>query len=115
MTCKSTSFKFYAGEDKRLTLELKTMIDECKEIYALVNTDEITVTLQASPADLVFTKLSTRVVIDSEPYGIIYIDLTAAETAQLVNGAIVIEVTRATKKKIFVVDGGIEKLLPSNC
>jgi hypothetical protein len=117
MSCKSESFQFYAGEDKTLELELKTMKGECKEIYALEATDEITVTLPARPDDLIFlnTGATPRVSIVSEPYGQIKIDLVAAETEQLFDGPIVIEVVRATKKKIFVVDGGVKKLTPNRC
>jgi len=113
MSCKSTSFQFYAGEDKTLELSLVTKNNGCSEIYPLVSTDIIQVTLVARPADLVFTQ--PRVTITSEPYGSIAIELTAAETLQLLSGAIIVEVTRASKKKIFVVDGGVEKLTISNC
>lgn len=118
MACKSTSFQFYAGEDKTLELQLIQKINDCSEIFPIVSaSDEIKVTLVARPDDLVFlnTGVSPRVTVTSEPYGTIKIDLTSAETAQLIDGAIVIELTRTGKKKIFVVDGGVQKLVPSNC
>jgi hypothetical protein len=117
MACKSQSFQFYANEDKTLELELKVSVNDCKEIYALESTDEIKVILPARPADLEFlnTGATPRVSITSEPYGQIKIDLVAAETSQLIDGAIVIEVVRASKRKIFVVDGGLKKLTPNNC
>ena len=118
MSCKSTSFQFYSGEDKSLELQLIQKINDCSEIFPIISaSDEIKVTLIARPTDLVFlnTGVGPRVSVTSEPYGTIKIDLLSAETSQLVNGAIVIELTRAGKKKIFVVDGGIEKLTPSNC
>lgn len=117
MSCKSTSFQFYAGEDKTLELSLVQKINDCSEIYPLASADEIKVTLVARPADLVFlnTGASPRITVTSWPYGTIAIDLTAAETLQLISGAIIVEVTRASKKKIFVVDGGVEKLTISNC
>jgi hypothetical protein len=117
MACKSESFQFYAGEDKTLELELKLSVNGCKEIYALQSSDEIKVILPARPDDLEFlnTGVSPRVSIVSEPYGQISIDLTSTETSQLIDGAIVIEVIRSAKKKIFVVDGGLKKLTPNNC
>lgn len=115
MSCKSTSFQFYAGEDKTLELALLQSVNGCTEIYPIQATDEIKVTLVARPADLVFSTTDARVVIVSEPYGSISIELTSSETAQLISGAIIVEVTRDSKKKIFVVDGGIEKLTVSNC
>jgi len=113
MACKSDSFQFYAGEDKTLEIQLKTSTNGCVEIYPLLNTDTITVKLPARPADLVF--IAPRVILVSEPYGQIKIELVGAETEQLIDGAIVIDVVRAGKKKVFVVDGGLKKLTPNNC
>ena len=117
MSCKSESFQFYAGEDKTLELELKVSKNGCNLIYALESTDEIKVILPARPDDLEFfnTGADPRVSVESEPYGQIKIDLTGSETSQLISGAIVVEVVRDSKKKIFVVDGGLKKLTPNNC
>jgi len=115
MTCGIASyFEFYPGSDDTLKINLKTKDSEgCVEIFALVSGDVLTVTLPTSTGFLELT--GVRVVVDSLPYGQIHIDLTAAETTDLVSGTIQIKIVRGTLTKYAFVRNGLLKLNLSDC
>lgn len=115
MSCFSQFFEFYAGEDKDLSMTLNTQdkTNDCREPFDLTGASQIQVEIPASPNNIIFNGSDVTVV--SPVKAEIKISLTASHTAQMINGAVVVTVTKDNKKKIFVANGAIRKQLISNC
>lgn len=115
MSCFAPFFKYYAGEDKDLSMTLNTLdeTNECREPFDLTGASQIQVEVPASPNNIIFN--GTDVTVISAVKAEIKISLTSAHTAMMINGAVVVTVTKDSKKKIFVANGIIKKLLISNC
>ena len=113
MSCFSQFFQFYAGEDKDLSMTLNVQKSDCHEPFDLTGASQIQVEIPASPNNIIFNGADVTVL--SAVKAEIKISLTSSHTSQMINGAIVVTVTKDNKKKIFVANGAIRKQLISNC
>jgi hypothetical protein len=117
MSCFSSYFEFYPGEDKELeiTLNEHDKLKNCKEPFDLTgvaNTD-IIVEVPATPSNIVFTGADVQIV--SAIKGEIKVPIASAYTTMMQNGPIKITVTKLLKKKIFVANGACKRLIIGNC
>lgn len=117
MSCYSRFFEFYSGEDKTLSLQVNVnnSATGCKEPLDLSSASEIEVELVASPDNIILKLSLLQVVVDSGPLGKIHVNLTAAQTAMMESGAIVVRVVIAGKTTVAVASPGVKKLEISNC
>jgi hypothetical protein len=77
---------------------------------------QVEIELPASPDNLFVDQgTSPQVVIDDAPLSKIHVDLTSVETSQMVDGAIIVRVTKQGKMSLAVVEGGSKKLTIPNC
>lgn len=114
MSC-SGIFEFYPEESRKLSLRLKERDqDGCIEPFSIPAGSEVTVTLPASPSNIVLDKTTTpAVVVDSEPLGHIHIDLTTAQLSQMVDGAIKVFIHDANK--VAIAASAVKKLKVPDC
>jgi hypothetical protein len=119
MSCVADTWEFYPGQTQKLEIQLKKRTGDCVEIYPLEATDKITVILptQTGTLDLDnFTPTAPPVVIDSEPYGKISIELSDAETNQLVSGSITVKIEKLDGTiKYALALNIISKINPADC
>jgi hypothetical protein len=117
MSCFSSYFEFYPGEDKDLeiTLNEHDKLKGCKEPFDLtgLSGSDIQVELPASPSNIVFSGAS--VVITNAVRAEIKISIASSQTLVMQSGPIKVTVTKSSKKKIFVANGACKRLILSNC
>jgi len=95
MSCFTDKWEFYQGETKTLRMQLMTYNKsiDCKEPFTISSdvAKKISVEVPASPANLTLTLLtSPAVLVVSEPLGIIEINLTPTQTAEMICGTVIV-------------------------
>jgi hypothetical protein len=115
MSCFSSYFEFYPGEDKDLEIVVNEhdKIKNCKEPFDLTGASSITVEVPATPSNIVFS--GAQVVVVNAVKGQIKVEVSAANTTIMQNGPIVVKVVKNSKTKIFVASGACKRLILSNC
>jgi hypothetical protein len=115
MSCFSSYFEFYPGEDKDLEVVVSEhdKIKNCKEPFDLTGASSITVEVPATPSNIVFS--GAQVTVVNAVKGKIKVEVSAANTTLMQNGPIVVKVVKNFKTKIFVASGACKRLILSNC
>lgn len=115
MSCISKFFDFYMGEDKTLSLQLKTNTNGCIEPFDLTGASQIDVELPANPDNLHKLLTTAAVVIDHAVLGKIHLDLAAADTNVMISGSIVVRVNKGGKVTLFLAAAAQKKNEIPNC
>lgn len=97
-------FRFFEGEDRTLKVQIIEDFDNSSRMIAAGGT--ISFTLPASP-----TNLTKAGVIDTENRSIVTISLSDTETAQMISGNLLAEITETTVTR-FVKSEFVLKKLP---
>jgi len=118
MACFAKAFEFYCGEDKTLSIQINTHDKslDCKQPLDLTGATAIEVEIPASPDNLIFSLLTSPVVVVDQPIlGKIHIDLTDTQTNQMVTGSIIVRITNSGRTVFAVAAAASRKLLIPDC
>lgn len=102
----STTFQFYGGEDKTLSVRLKkTDSDGVLQAYEIPAGSTVTFVIPASPAELELAGT-----IDNYDRGEIHIDLSDTQTESMISGDLIVKIQSGSITRIAKLVNAIKKL-----
>lgn len=119
MSCFTDSWEFFPGQNQKLEIQINQRTGDCVEIFPIENTDVITVILPTETGTLELSNspaTTPPVVIDSDVYGKISIELTGTETSTIVSGSVTVKIEKLDGTIKFALALNIlRKINPAEC